>query len=219
MIACIFISGDFELVAVLLDGIAEKVAFPMGNAVFDLLQEQFFLHNKNIQIHIGMILLLMDLRHIAVFIHLNPQAGIMLRLKMVNLLVHQRYVSTLLQMILKYILEVGGIDVLAAGENDIFGRSPLEEIEIIVIMLQIPQGSIRRIIPVGRQNEQSAMLAVHVPRLAVAEMVHQRTVFAADKQPYTFQLRTHHVGEDKIDQPVPAGKRHSRAATEIGQLI
>ncbi|MNR54480.1 hypothetical protein D3C85_1746720 [compost metagenome] len=53
-------------------------------------------------------------------------------------------------MILKYILEVGGIDVLAAGENDIFGRSPLEEIEIIVIMLQISQGSIRRIIPVGR---------------------------------------------------------------------
>ncbi|MNW64388.1 hypothetical protein D3C74_426690 [compost metagenome] len=121
MIACIFISGNFELVAVLLDGIAEKVALPMRDAVFNLLQEQFFLHYKNIQIHIGMILLLMDLRHIAVFIDLNPQARIMLRLKLVNLLVYQRDVGTLLQMILIHFLEVYGIDMLAAGEYNIFG--------------------------------------------------------------------------------------------------
>ncbi|MNV25701.1 hypothetical protein D3C71_1168060 [compost metagenome] len=219
VIAGILIGRDLEIAASLLDGIPEEVAFAVGDAVFHLLQKELLLHNEQIQIDIGMGLLLVDVRHEAVFPDLKPQAGIMLGLKLVDLLVDERDVSAFLNMIIKHFLEVGRIDMLASGMHDIFGGCPFEEIQVVMIMLKIPKRRIGRIVPVRRQNEQPAMLAVHIPGLPVSQMVHQRTVFTANEYANAFKLGVHHIGQDEIDQTVTTCKRHGRPAPEIGQFV
>ncbi|MOA70706.1 hypothetical protein D3C78_1997920 [compost metagenome] len=59
----------------------------------------------------------------------------MLRLELVYRFVDKRYIRAFLQMVLEYLLEIHSVDMLTAGEYNIFGRGPFEEIQIVMIML------------------------------------------------------------------------------------
>ncbi|MNB90102.1 hypothetical protein D3C75_371540 [compost metagenome] len=79
----------------------------------------------------------MNLSNEAVIVHFNPQAGIMLRLKLVNCFVDKRDVSSFFQMVLEDILQINGINMLASRENDVFSRCSFEKIKIVMVMLEV----------------------------------------------------------------------------------
>ncbi|MNN41193.1 hypothetical protein D3C81_1552960 [compost metagenome] len=68
-----------------------------------------------------MMFLLMNLCNEVIVIQFKPQARIMLRLKLVDRFIDKGDIGPLFQMVLEHILQIDGVNMLAAGEYNIFG--------------------------------------------------------------------------------------------------
>ena len=70
----------------------------------------------------------------------------------------------------------------------------------------------------GRQQLEAAVLARHVPRLAVADVVEQALVVAVQHDADVRDARALHVGEHEVDRAVAPAERHGAGHALLGQL-
>lgn len=122
-------------------------------------------------------------------------------------------------MLLQNILIIDVADVLRSGNDDIIRQRPVNEIDIIMEVLQVPAGNIGRVIPVRREDEETAPFAVQIPGFPLFQMVHQRPVFSSGKDRYRFNPGIGHIRNSKIYHPVTSGKRYSCPAAKVRKFI
>ncbi|MNC18773.1 hypothetical protein D3C75_666900 [compost metagenome] len=110
-------------------------------------------------------------------------------------------------------------DHMAAGNQHIILGAAVEVIPVGVEVVQVALHNLADLIHSRRQDEQTAPLAVQIPLLAGAQVIHQRAVFGMGKNRHIDDAGIHHAGHDKIDQTVARSEGNRGQGALVGQLL
>ena len=160
-----------------------------------------------------------DILDAAVHVHIQITAGIARAHNARVVGIHQRYVSAGLDMLLEHIVITGIVHHAGFGNQHItltaltqVGQIALDRIHEAAVHAHIVVGE------EGRQDRQALMLAVQVPLLTGAQVLHQAVVVLLHDDAHIARAAGHERREHKVNHAITRAHGQSGRAAKGRQL-
>ena len=203
--------------------ITHEIIFAMGGGLLNEVFKPFLFHDIGItsaETARGEIWVERKVGNPAGLVHSEPQIIKLIgAIELALNVVHDGYLCSGLDVLTEHGVIGGIIKGMASGKDNI----PLSRAAHIAEHRTycIDRSAIHSGVILGdkrRKYEKTVALSVKIPLLAASEMVHEGMIVALSDEPNVRYAGIHHVGEQKVDDPVPSPEGHCRNRTGKGQF-
>ena len=203
--------------------VPDEIRIPVAHALLDEILQQGFFHHEHVAGGVaagGPIRVHLQVRHPAVRIQVHAQLiELVVAVAGGHVVIHNGNIRAGADVLLDHGVE-GGVKHRMAPRQD---HIPLgAAADIPQHRAQGVQGALvdARVIMghEGGQDKEPVMLAVELPFLAGAQVVHQGVVILLGDDAHVGQARIHQAGEDEVDAAIAAGKGYRGHGPGKGQV-